>query len=85
MRKKNLPLCVSKSVDAIDNEATGAKFREMRIRYRFTQTEVGQRIGMNLAQLSLMENGKRRWDEEKAERYLSALTSLARENPTPVS
>lgn len=77
MSKNISPLCVTKAAEVIDHEATGAKMRELRAQHRLSLTEVGQRLGMNLAQLSQMETGKRVWDEEKAARYVAALDGNA--------
>lgn len=77
MSKKISPLCVTKAAEVIDHEATGAKMRVMRMRALLSMTEMGSRLGMNLAQLSQMETGKRLWDEEKAARYVAALNGNA--------
>lgn len=74
-KKIPLALCVMKPADAIDHEATGAKMRQVRANAGITLTEMSARLAMNIAQLSQMETGKRPWDEEKAARYVAAISN----------
>ena len=66
-------MLVVEPVEVIDHVATGEKMRAARIAARWSLTEVAAKMEMDLSHLSRMETGERKWDEEKAARFLAVI------------
>lgn len=64
---------ILKSVDVIDDQATGAKMRALREAAKVSLRDLGDRIDLSAPYLSDLELGRRAWSEQRAEQYAAAL------------
>jgi plasmid maintenance system antidote protein VapI len=69
-------VCVYHDLSAeIDHEATGEKMRKRIASRHLSQKEFAPMLGITEARLSEFLNGKRKWTEALARRFMGALES----------
>lgn len=66
-------LTVTRAVEIVDPEATGAAMRKRREDAGVSLREMGRRLGVSAAYLSDLELGRRAWTEERAQNYAKAI------------
>lgn len=66
-------LTVTRTVEVVDPQATGAAMRKRREDAGVSLREMGRRLGVSAAFLSDLELGRRAWSEERAQSYVKAI------------
>jgi transcriptional regulator with XRE-family HTH domain len=72
------PALVTKTVQAVDHFATGARMREARQAKGISQQQIADALGMSQTKISDLEKGFSAWSLSTVTAYNSALNKLSK-------
>lgn len=64
---------VTRTIEQVDDEATGAAFREYRMANRVSLRELARRCNLSATYVSSLELGMRGWTAERLDQFKAAI------------